>query len=133
MMKKIIYLIFLYLLLSSSLVFAGVSSATAYGPSNKVLAGKEQTTGKIIIASRASGVISDIDTPSDPAIGAIGLPAGGNPPEPICTVSMQENRRVSTGDRANNGVVVFDACDFSPVVKVPQAPGSPTCTLCGPK
>jgi hypothetical protein len=65
MMKKITYLIFLYLLLSSSLVFAGVSSAAAYGSSNKVLAGKAQTMGKLIIASRASGVISDIDTPSD--------------------------------------------------------------------
>src|SRR5262245_41817765 len=104
MMKKITHLIFSYLLLSSSLIF---------------------------VANRASGVISN-NTSSDLAISAIDLPAGGNPIPPICTVSMQESKRVFADDRANYGVVGFDTCDFSPVDKLPQAPGVPTCTLCKP-
>ena len=70
-------------------------------------------SGKIVVANRASGTISVIDTHSDELLGTYELPAGENAPEPMYVVFTRRGNRVFVGDRANNQVVVFRARDFS--------------------
>jgi YVTN family beta-propeller protein len=124
MMKKISRVIFLLLLLLSSLALAGMALAADYDLSNRLLASRNnQTTGKIVIANRAAGTLSIIDAATDQVIDTVNLPAGDNPPEPMYVVYVPQNRRVFVGDRANNRVVVFRANDFSLEGVVPAGRG----------
>lgn len=66
---------------------------------------------KIIVANRASGTISVIDTRSDEVIGTFALPAGPNQPEPMYVVASR--KRVLVGDRANSRVVAFNSRTFA--------------------
>jgi len=64
--------------------------------------------GKVIVANRASGTISIIDSYSDTVIGTIALPTAINKPEPMYVVHSPDGNRIFVGDRANNRVVVFN-------------------------
>jgi YVTN family beta-propeller protein len=124
MMKKITNLIFLSLLVLSSLAFTGMTLAADYDQLNRVLIGEgKQTTGKIVTANRAAGTLSIIDTATDQVIVTVNLPAGDNPPEPMYAVYVSQNKRIFVGDRANNRVVVFRANDFSVEGIVPAGQG----------
>ncbi len=67
--------------------------------------------GKIVVANRASGTISVIDTHSDEVTGTYALPAGPNAPEPMYVV--QSRKRVFVGDRANKRVAIFNSRSFA--------------------
>lgn len=75
--------------------------------------GNTLARGKIVVANRASGTISIIDTHSDGLVDTIPLPSGPNVPEPMYVVYVPSHNRVFVDDRMNNRVVVFDAHDFS--------------------
>ena len=79
--------------------------------------------GKIVVANRASGSISVIDTQTNQLIGTYDLPAGENQPDPMYVVFTRTGNRVFVGDRANNRVVVFRARDFSVEGVVPAGAG----------
>ncbi len=70
--------------------------------------------GRVVVANRASGTISVIDTKTDQVVGTHELPAemGEPTPEPMYVVPTSTHRRVFVGDRANNRVAVFDARSF---------------------
>lgn len=68
--------------------------------------------GNIVVANRASGSISVINTKTD-QVANYDLPAGANPPEPMYVVFVRRGQRVFVGDRANDRVVVFRASDYS--------------------
>ena len=110
--RKIVYsfLLLLALLLPLTLVQAQNKEAAAEG-------------GKIVVANRASGSISIIDTHTDELIGTYDLPAGENAPEPMYVVYTRRGNRVFVGDRANDRVVVFQARDFSVEGVVPTGAG----------
>lgn len=69
-------------------------------------------SGNIVVANRASGSISVINTRTD-QVTNYQLPAGPNTPEPMYVVFVRLGQRVFVGDRANNQVVVFHASDYS--------------------
>ncbi len=79
--------------------------------------------GHIVIANRAGGTISVIDTKTDRVSGTYNLPAGSKTPEPMYVVWAEEAGRVFVGDRANNRVVVFRDRDFSIETTVPAGAG----------
>lgn len=79
--------------------------------------------GKIVVANRASGTISVIDTHTDELLGTYDLPAGENAPEPMYVVFTRRGNRVFVGDRANDQVVVFRARDFSVEDVIPAGEG----------
>ena len=78
--------------------------------------------GKIVVANRASGSISVINTKTD-AVRSYPLPGGANTPEPMYVVFVKQGRWVLVGDRANNRVVVLRAHDFSYETSVPVGEG----------
>lgn len=78
--------------------------------------------GNIVVANRASGSISVIDTTTDAVVGTYALP-GENPAEPMYVVYNARGDRVFVGDRANDQVVVFDPDDFSVETTVPAGEG----------
>jgi YVTN family beta-propeller protein len=75
--------------------------------------GFDGDTSYIVIANRASGTISVINTYTDEVTGTYDLPMGTNTPEPMYVVFVKQSQRVFVGDRANNQVVVFSAMDYS--------------------
>jgi YVTN family beta-propeller protein len=75
--------------------------------------GVSHSTGKIVVANRASGSISVIDVRSDTVSGTYSLPAAANTPEPMYVVFINQTRQVFVGDRANNRVVVFNSRSFN--------------------
>lgn len=79
--------------------------------------------GKVVVANRASGSISVIDTQTDELLGTYDLPAGENDPEPMYVVFTRTGNRVFVGDRANDQVVVFRARDFSVEDVIPTGEG----------
>jgi DNA-binding beta-propeller fold protein YncE len=79
--------------------------------------------GDIVVADRASGTISVIDTKTDTLSGTYNLPAGPNTPEPMYVFPFPMKNRVFVGDRANNQVVVFDSTDYSVETTVPAGAG----------
>ncbi|MDX1689003.1 MAG: beta-propeller fold lactonase family protein [Candidatus Promineifilaceae bacterium] len=92
-------------LLFTLLALAAVGDAAARGIGNK-------TDGKVVVANRASGTISVIDTTTDAVVGTYALP-GENPAEPMYVVYNVIADQVFVGDRANDQVVAFDPDDFS--------------------
>ena len=84
--------------------------------------GDGRAGGKIVVANRAGGTISVIDTATDTVLDTIPLP-GPNTAEPMYVVFSKFGDRVFVGDRANNQVVVFDAGDFSIEGTVPAGNG----------
>ena len=99
-MKRILLGLFL-----TVLALSAVGDAAARGIGNN-------TDGKIVVANRASGSISVIDTSTDAVVGTYTLP-GENAAEPMYVVYSAAGDRVFVGDRANDQVVVFDPGDFS--------------------
>lgn len=79
--------------------------------------------GKVVIANRASGTISVINTRSDQLIGTFALPEGENTPEPMYVTYSKPGKHVFVGDRANNWVVVFNARNFSVVTTIDAGAG----------
>ena len=79
--------------------------------------------GEIVVANRASGSISVIDTRTDQLRGTFPLPDGDNPPEPMYVVFIPGTHRVFVGDRANDRVVVFRSDDYSVEGTVPTGAG----------
>lgn len=77
--------------------------------------------GKMVIANRASGMISVIDVASDQVVGTHALPAGDKMPEPMYVVYSRG--RVFVGDRANNRVAVFNPRTFAVEGTVPAGAG----------
>ncbi len=77
--------------------------------------------GKIVVANRASGTISVIDTHSDEVTGTYALPASPNAPEPMYVV--QSRKRVFVGDRANKRVAIFNSRNFALEGTVPAGAG----------
>jgi len=110
--KKIlvILLLFLAMLVPSSLALAQNQADAA-------------ARGKIVVANRASGTISVINTQTDKLIGNYDLPEGENDPEPMYVVFTRTGNRVFVGDRANDRVVVFRARDFSVETTLPAGAG----------
>lgn len=110
--KKILFLFLVLVatLLSATFALAQTQEASGGG-------------GKIVVANRASGSISVIDTNTDQLLGTFDLPAGQNQPEPMYVVYTRQGNRVFVGDRANNRVVVFQARDFSVVGTIPAGAG----------
>ncbi len=82
----------------------------------------ESGGGKVVVANRASGSISVIDTLTDTVIGTYELP-GDHPAEPMYVTYSHFGDRVFVGDRANDQVVVFDADDFSVETAIPAGEG----------
>ena len=80
-------------------------------------------SGNIVVANRASGNISVINTNTDEVTGTYALPMGSNPPEPMYVVFVRQGQRVFVGDRANNQVVVFRVSDFSVETTIPVGQG----------
>ncbi len=78
-------------------------------------------TGKIVVANRAAGTISIINTSTDQVVDTISLP--GPSPEPMYVVYTHVTHRVFVGDRSNNQVVAFDADDFSVEGTIPAGSG----------
>ena len=93
------------------LTLFAVGDAAARGVGNK-------RDGKVVIANRASGSISVIDTTTDAVAGTYPLPA-----EPMYVVYNVHADRVFVGDRANDQVVVFDPDDFNVEATVPTGEG----------
>ena len=62
--------------------------------------------GRIVVANRASGTISVIDTHTDEVVDTVPMPDGG---EPMSVVYVAAQNRVLVGDRANSRVVAFNA------------------------
>jgi DNA-binding beta-propeller fold protein YncE len=83
--------------------------------------GSGSPQGKIVIANRASGMISVIDVASDRVIGTYALPADTKMPEPMYVVYSAG--RVFVGDRANNRVAVFNPRTFAIEATVPAGAG----------
>jgi DNA-binding beta-propeller fold protein YncE len=108
-MKRLMVALFVFMLLFS----AGDAAARGVG---------NQTDGKIVVANRASGSISVIDTTDDTLLGTYALP-GEQPAEPMYVVYTLAGDRVFVGDRANDQVVVFAASDFSVEATVPAGQG----------
>jgi YVTN family beta-propeller protein len=84
--------------------------------------GDGRAGGTIVVANRASGTISVIDTAADTVLDTIALP-GPNTAEPMYVVYSKLGDRVFVGDRANDQVAVFDAADFSLEGTVPAGRG----------
>jgi YVTN family beta-propeller protein len=78
--------------------------------------------GNIVVANRASGSISVINTKTD-QVTNYQLPISPNPPEPMYVVFVRRGQRVFVGDRANNQVVVFRASDYSVETTIPVGQG----------
>ena len=82
-----------------------------------------QSSGNIVVANRASGSISVIDTKTDMISGNYDLPMGSSTPEPMYVVFSNQTRQVFVGDRANNRVVVFDARSYNVIGTVDAGTG----------
>jgi DNA-binding beta-propeller fold protein YncE len=87
------------------------------------LARQSDGEGNIVVANRASGSISVINTATDELTGTYQLPANPNPPEPMYVVFVQQSRRVFVGDRANDQIVVFRASEFTIETTIPVGSG----------
>lgn len=98
-----------FALIFAVLVFGFVTPGDAAAKGN----GHHKHGGKIVVADRASGTISVIDTKTDQVTGTYNLPAGANTPEPMYVFYSPFKSRVFVGDRANDRVVVFNGKDFS--------------------
>ncbi len=80
-------------------------------------------SGKVVVANRASGTISVIDTHTDTVTATVPLPAGVNAPEPMYVVYSPTHHRVFVNDRSNNRVVAFDARTFALEATIPSGAG----------
>jgi YVTN family beta-propeller protein len=98
----------LLLMIGMFVVLTLLSSGSVFASGGHYLA-----RGKIVVANRADGTISIIDSKTDEVVDTVALPAGENPPEPMYVVYSAAKNRVFVGDRGNDRVVVFDAGDFS--------------------
>ncbi len=115
-MKRNLIVLFTLVISLNGIILAG-----AYLPAGAMSPGDQSVAGKIVVANRASGTISIINTLTDQVADTITLP--GTNPEPMYVVYTRLGNRVFVGDRANNQVVVFDADDFSVVDEVPAGNG----------
>lgn len=79
--------------------------------------------GKIVVADRASGTISVINTGNDELLATVALPAAANPPEPMYVFYSPIRHRVFVGDRANDRVVAFDGRTFEVTGTIPTGRG----------
>lgn len=78
------------------------ASETAVAPASSMMPAR----GRIVVANRASGTISVIDTHTDEVVDTIPMPGGG---EPMYVAYVAAQNRVFVGDRANSRVVAFNA------------------------
>ena len=99
-----------------------LAARTLFSGSALAKSGGGRSQGKIVVANRASGSISVIDSETDTLIGSYDLP-GPNPAEPMYVVYSKFGDRVFVGDRANDQVVVFDADYFTVEGTVPAGKG----------
>ena len=120
MKRLIVFIMSTVLILSTSFI---VSSSLAKRPNSGFGHGNPFFAGKMVIANRATGTISIINTFTDQVVDTITLPSGTNPPEPMYVVYTRLGHRVFVGDRANNRIVVFDADDFSSEGSIPAGNG----------
>ena len=114
-MKKLFFLLSTFLVIS--FVFVNCSEPT--NPINKLENNETEAlnklvynNGKVIVADRASGTISVIDSKTDNLTGTYELPSAPNNPEPMYVVYVRQTNKVFVGDRANNKVVVFNGDTF---------------------
>ncbi len=117
MKRNVFFLLTLVFSLSGAILAGSYLPAQAMDPNPE----NESIAGKIVVANRASGTISIINTLTDQVADTITLP--GTNPEPMYVVYTHLGNRVFVGDRANNHVVVFDANDFSVEDMVPAGNG----------
>ncbi|MGH9850249.1 MAG: YncE family protein [Blastocatellia bacterium] len=134
-MKHRIFLIAVCLVLAAAAVMSGRQIASSAqespDPQESQLARETEEAlrfpwfaspkGKMVIANRASGMISVIDVASDRIIGTYALPAADKMPEPMYVV--YSSGRVFVGDRANNRVAVFNPGAFAVETTVPAGAG----------
>ncbi|MGD8627310.1 MAG: beta-propeller fold lactonase family protein [Anaerolineae bacterium] len=113
-MKKI------FTILTLSLVVAIL--AVSLLPASPAVA---RSSGRVVVANRASGTISVIDALTDELLGTYDLPmmAGDAMPEPMYVVYSAAKDRMFVGDRANDRIVVYDARDLSVEALVPAGQG----------
>lgn len=81
-----------------------------------------QPSGKIVVANRASGTISVINSNTNRVTGTYSLPTGIRMPEPMYVVYSRD--RVFVNDRANNRVAVFSPRTFVLETTIPIGAGS---------
>jgi YVTN family beta-propeller protein len=116
-MKQLIFSFSLFL--AVSIIFLGCNEPTNPIEKEKTDSNKELgkysslNSGKVIVADRASGTITVINSESDEVMGTYDLPSSPNSPEPMYVVFVRQNNQVFVGDRANNKVVVFDGEYFN--------------------
>jgi YVTN family beta-propeller protein len=111
------------LFLFASFFAAAAAVITAAGPAltSQEVENASPASGKMVIANRASGSISVIDTISEEVTGTYDLPSGPHTPEPMYVAHSRN--RVFVGDRANDRVVVFDGNSFTVETTVPAGRG----------
>jgi DNA-binding beta-propeller fold protein YncE len=79
--------------------------------------------GRIVVANRAAGTLSVIDTRLDAGPITLTMPAAAAAPEPMYVVYTPASRLMFVGDRANDRVVAFDIRDFSVAGVIPAGDG----------
>lgn len=117
MKRQLFFFFAICLALAAAVVMSWITSASPLQEIQEYRSNGD----KIVIANRASGTISIIDTFSDEVIGTFALPAGPRAPEPMYVVASR--KRVFVGDRANNRVVAFNARSFAVEATVPTGAG----------
>ncbi len=79
--------------------------------------------GTVVVANRASGTISVIESTTADLLATVPLPVEENPPEPMYVNGTTAGDRVFVGDRANDRVVAFDSDDWSVIGTIPAGAG----------
>lgn len=80
-----------------------------------------KTLGSVVVANRASGSISIINSSDNIIKRTISLPQAENPSQPMYVV--YKNGRIFVGDRGNNRVVVFDSASYALITSIPAGAG----------
>jgi DNA-binding beta-propeller fold protein YncE len=91
-------------------------------PDVPVALGGVGAQGGVVVANRAEGTISVIDTATSSVMN-YGLPMGMNTPEPMYVNFYPPTNTVFVGDRANDRVVAFDANTFAVTGMIPTGAG----------
>lgn len=99
------------------------SAANTFDAPNAYNTSGTRGGGKIVVADRASGTISVIDTRTDELVDTIALPAGDATPEPMYVYYSPIRDRVFVGDRGNSRVIAYDADTFEVEGMVPTGEG----------
>jgi DNA-binding beta-propeller fold protein YncE len=100
---------------------AGQRTTTANCPA--CAGGGQGHRGKIVVADRASGTLTVIDTHSDQVIDTLDLPPGDNTNEPMYVYYSPIRNRFFVGDRGNDRVVAYNAQTLSVDGMVPAGAG----------